>query len=226
MITQKKIDAVQTELKKNGIDYLILCLSHNILAFLGYWTGGHAAKAVIPADGKPALIIPSSERCNAESVDPAVVDVMTYDFESPFSTKSHMDYFSELVRDVIPDPERFGGVIGIEESFEDGSSANFFGEFKYPSLPTFGAMRALFSNAKVTDATGLITTMKFVKAPEEIVQIKKTIDLVCAGLEEVRSRIRPGMAETEVAAILENSVMINGTGRKRPPVFTVLCVRL
>ncbi len=213
MVTQTKVDAIQVQLRQNGIDALILCLSHNILAFLGYWTGGHAAKAVIPAEGKPALIIPASELCNAEGNDPSVVRILTYDFEHPTSTKSHMDFFFEIVRDVIPNAEQFTGTIGIEESFEDGSSANFCGEFKYPSLPTFNAIRAFFAKANVKDATGLITEMKFVKAPEELPRIRTAIDLVCAGLKVVRQRVRPGMTEAEVGAILESEVMINGTGK-------------
>lgn len=214
MVSQQKIDRIQRQMKEEGIDLLFLRLSHHVLAFLGYWSGNHAAAALVPAGGKPVLLVPETERENAAYyIDPSVIEARDYALESTEVLRGPMDGMADRLPAIIRELGAADGVIGLEESVEEGSSANFFGEFKYPAKPTFDRLRALLPQATTVDATAFITRAKWVKSPEEIDAIERAASVVCAGLNAVKRVIRAGMTETEISAFLEREVLINGTGR-------------
>jgi Xaa-Pro aminopeptidase len=62
----------------------------------------------------------------------------------------------------------------------------------------------------ITSPTG---PLRMIKDSEEAEAIRRSCRLVSQNLEEIRSLLRPGMRETEIAALFEYSLKMNGADR-------------
>jgi Xaa-Pro aminopeptidase len=209
------MDRTQKALAAGGIDVLFSRLSVNVLALTGYWSGNHAVAALIPAEGRPVLLVAESELDNAsKEADTDAFDIESYAFESLTELRGITD--SMLARALPAAFRRMGvddGTIGIEKSFEDGSLARLMGDFKYPSEPTWAALQEAFPSAVLKDASGVINTLRMVKTPEEIQAIRRIVDIACEGFAAARAAVKAGMTEAELGALLEGTIQAKGTGR-------------
>ncbi|MBN1671963.1 MAG: aminopeptidase P family protein [Kiritimatiellae bacterium] len=214
-ITRQKIDRIQAAMRAEGVDVLFSRLSVNVLALTGYWSGNHAVAAVFPAQGKPVLLVAETEQEMAEAeADRDMLDIETYAFESLTELRGITDSMTATALPAILN--RMGvadGTIGVEQSFEDGCLARLMGDFKYPSEPTWAALRQAFPKAQLKDATALIGALRQVKTPEEVNAIRKAVKIACKGFAAARAAVKPGMTEAELSAILEAEILAQGTGR-------------
>jgi Xaa-Pro aminopeptidase len=215
MISADRIRMDQKKMIEAGYDAVFCRLSVNVLALLGYWPGNHAVAAVIPAQGKPALVVAETEAQNVrEETDLSLVDVVPYPLENITVLVGITDC---MLQKALPEVfSRMGitqGRIGIEESFEDGASARTFGDFKFPATQTWGVLRRAFPKAVFDDATGLISSLRWVKTPAEIACIKKAVQIACMGFDAARQNVAPGMTEAELSAVIESAIIRQGTGK-------------
>ena len=82
-IPQSKVDRIQAGMIEQGIDVLFSRLSVNVLFFTGHWSGNHAAAAIVPASGRPTLLVAETEVDDAAvDLDRSTLDIETYAFES------------------------------------------------------------------------------------------------------------------------------------------------
>jgi Xaa-Pro aminopeptidase len=213
-LSQEKIDRIQKAMSAEEFDVLFCRLSVNVLCLTGYWSGNHAVAAIIPAKGRPVLLVAETEYENAiEEADRTMLDVETYCFESLFELRGITDCMTTVLPGILKKMGSADGVIGIEKSFEDGSLARMMGDFKYPSEPTWNALKTALPNANFKDATGLIGKLRMTKTPNEISAIKKAVEIACMGFVAAKLVIKPGMTEAELSAVLEGTILTQGTGR-------------
>jgi Xaa-Pro aminopeptidase len=213
-LSQEKIDRIQESMCTEGYDVLFCRLSVNVLFLTGYWPGNHAVAAIVPARGKPTLLVAETEYDNViEEADRTMLDLETYCFESLFELRGIIDSMTTVLPSILKKMGSVDGVIGIERSFEDGSIARMIGDFKYPSQPTWNALQAALPKANLKDATGLISKLRMIKAQNEIIAIKKAVEIACMGFDAARQAIKPGMTEAELSAVLESAILTQGTGR-------------
>ncbi len=214
-IPQSKIERIQKAMVEQGFDVLFARLGVNVLFFSGHWPGYHAVAAIIPAQGKPVLLVPETECEDAlETLDRTTFDLETYAFESATVLRGVTDSMAATALPAIFN--RLGataGVIGTEQSFEDGALGRLMGDFKYPSEPTWQVLRNTFPRATLKDASGLIGRLRWIKTPEEVEAIKKTIALAGRGFDAARRGARPGVTEAELSATLEGEILAQGTGK-------------
>jgi Xaa-Pro aminopeptidase len=215
IIPQTKTDRIQKEMVKEGFDVLFSRLSVNVLFFTGHWSGNHAVAAIVPANGKPTLLVAETEYEDAAAhLDTSALDIETYAFESATELRGITDSMAAVSLPSIF--RRMGvsdGVIGIEQSFEDGALGRLMGDFKFPAEPTWNVLRETFPQAELRDATALISRLRWVKTPEEIQAVKKAIDIASLGFSAAQAAAEPGMTEAEVSAVLEAEILTKGTGR-------------
>ena len=214
-IPQNKIDRIQKAMVEQGFDVLFSRLSVNVVFFTGHWSGNHAAAAIVPASGRPTLLVAETEVDDAAvDLDRTTLDIATYAFESATELRGITDSMAAVALPSIF--KRMGvsdGVIGIEQSFEDGALARLMGDFKYPAEPTWTVLRQTFPEATLKDATGLISRLRWVKTPEEVEAVKKAIRIASLGFAAAQEAAKPGMTEAELTAILEAEILTQGTGR-------------
>jgi len=209
---RNKLKRIQASLCEHKLDAFFCRMSVNILALTGYWPCNHAVAAVIPQTGIPVLIIPETELQNAEK-EVEGLELCAYALESTELLRGAMDGMEHTLRSVLKKMGLLHARIGIEQSFEDGASGRLFGDFKYPSLPTWQLLQRFFPNACFVDAADAILSLRMVKEPEEAQAIQKAAKAACIGYEAVRRALRPGMTEADVSTFLEGAILSQGTGR-------------
>ncbi|MCK5155511.1 MAG: aminopeptidase P family protein [Spirochaetales bacterium] len=214
-ISQEKIDRIQKTVMDEGFDVLFTRLTVNALFLTGYWAGNDAVAVIFPSKGRPVLLVAETEYDNAAGeVDQTNLDIETYSFESLDELRG---ITNSMVVSALPGIlKRMGvlkGVIGIEQSAEDGALPRLMGDFKYPSVPTWNTLKDTFPNAKFKDATSLINRLRMIKTSEEIDAIKKTITIACMGFDAARKAVKTGMTEAELSAVLEAEILGQGTGK-------------
>ncbi len=214
-VPQNKIDEIQKAMIEQGFDVLFSRLSINVVFFTGHWSGNHAVAAIIPASGKPTVLVAETEYEDAVAdLDRSTLDIETYEFESATVLRGIADSMAAVALPTIF--RRMGvsdGIIGIEQSFEDGALARLMGDFKYPSEPTWNVLRQTFPKATLKDATGLISKLRWVKTPEEVEAVKKAIKIASMGFVAAQKATKPGVTEAEIMAALGAEILTQGTGR-------------
>jgi Xaa-Pro aminopeptidase len=97
--------------------------------------------------------------------------------------------------------------VALELSMGTQSVDRMVGE---PTVPWKGWFDAFGPHA--VDATPLLNETRAVKTDQEVERIRLAGELARLGCEHVRDRLRPGMRESEVAALFEGYVHAEGVG--------------
>jgi Xaa-Pro aminopeptidase len=186
---------------ERDLDALVVRAPDNVLYLTNFWGMKGYDACVFPREGEPILI------CLEASEDDAVQNAWTTDVR--------------LVRgyagdDPRPVPARTldaalrasleYGRVGIELSMGTQASDRMVGE---PTTFTKGWFDA-WPDAE--DAMGVLNAARAIKTPQEIERIRLANEICAAAMEHVRGELRPGMKESEAAAIWLGYVHGAGTG--------------
>ncbi len=215
-ISPEKLIRVQKAIRESGLDALFCRLSEHVLYFTGYWPHGQIGAAVVPVNGNPVLLISDMEaRLELDAFHPSdQVEVVTFPFESAEVMRGPNDCFAKALPSVFQKLGLESKVIGIEQTFEGCNVGIFQGEVKYPGLPTWEMLKAVFPRNQFRDATPLILKLRQVKSPEEVEAIRLAVETAAFGLQAAREAIHPGMKETDLATVIESAIHTQGTGYK------------
>ncbi len=215
-VSPERLARIQKNLQENGLDGLFIRLAEHVLYFTGYWPHGMVGAAVVPASGKPVLLLGEMEaRLELDTFRPSDnVDVVTFPFESAEVMRGPNDAIAGVLPGVIKMLGLEGKTIGIEQGFEGCNVGIFQGEVKYPGGPTWEMLKRVLPNNHFRDATAVILKLRSIKSPEEIEAIKLAVETAGLGLAAARAAVRPGMKETELAAVVESAIHTQGTGYK------------
>lgn len=208
---QERILITQQKLVKERLDGLIVVLSVNVLALFGYWPGNHAAAGIIPASGKPILLVPQTELLEAERfIEADMIELRSYEYESVHVLRGSIDaMLSEALPRAMKDLGLLAMKIGLELSCEDGATGKIHGDYKFASKATWDKLKRCFCKAAFVDAAGVIGELRSIKTMQEIEQIKKTIRIAEMGLSSIYHNVMCGMTETHISAMIEAEVLCN-----------------
>ncbi len=76
---------------------------------------------------------------------------------------------------------------------------------------TFTRIREAFPNAQLVDATPILTEVRYIKSPEEIDALTKSMEIVELGYQAEIEAARPGVKDWEVWAAAQYGMMRNGS---------------
>jgi Xaa-Pro dipeptidase len=68
--------------------------------------------------------------------------------------------------------------------------------------------------AEIVDAAPLLSELRMIKTPQEIERMRLANELAAIGMEHARENLKPGMKESEVAAMIEGHIHAVGVGFK------------
>jgi Xaa-Pro dipeptidase len=196
-----KLERVRTLMAERDLDALVVRAPDNVLYLTNFWGMKGYDACVFPREGEPILI------CLEASEDDAVQSAWTTDVRL---VRGYAD------DDPRPVPARTldatlrasleYGRVGLELSMGTQASDRMVGE---PTTFTKGWFDAW---PDAHDGMDVLNAARAIKTPQEIERMRLANEICAAAMEHVRGELRPGMKESEAAAIWLGYVHGAGTG--------------
>jgi len=207
-LDQEKWDRVRDMMAAHDLDAMVVRAPDNILYLTNYWTMKGYDIAIFPREGDPTLIVVEPQFHEAQR-SAWNKDVRFFRFYDPKDPRPPMFRSLEQCLDVLRE-RKLTRRVGVELSQLAQICDRMVGE---PSLYTQGYFDAFRGVAQqVVDATALIADVRAIKTPQEIERMKLANELAAIGMEFAKKEIRPGMKESDVAAMIEGHIHAVGVG--------------
>jgi Xaa-Pro aminopeptidase len=196
-----KLDRIRALMADEDLDALVLRAPDNVLYLTNFWPMKGYDVVVFPREGDPALI------CLEASAYDAARNAWTgdvrlfagYDPSDPRpATARALDRATEAARSY--------GRVGLELSLGTQASDRMVGE------PTTYTRQWFDAFPGALDATPLLARARAIKTEQEIERMRLANAIAAAAMEHVAGELRPGMRESEAAALWEGFVHGEGTG--------------
>jgi len=198
-----KLERVRVLMAEEELDALVVRAPDNVVYLTNFWGMKGYDAAVFPQEGDPVLItIEPSEQDAAETAWTNEVRLVPgYDPSDPRSPLAR-------TLDAVLEAARPYQRVGLELSLGTQASDRMVGE---PTTYT----RAWFDAfPPAADATPLLAAARAVKSEQETARMRLANEIAAAAMEHVARELRPGMKESEAAALWQAFVHGEGTGWK------------
>jgi Xaa-Pro aminopeptidase len=210
-IDHQKLERVRKRIAAENLSALVVRAPDNILYLTDYWCMKGYDIAIFPREGEPTLVVIEPQLHEAQRTA-WTKDVRAFRFYHPSDPRPPTARSLDLCLEVLRErglTER----VGIELSQGSQICDRMVGE---PTVYTQGYFDAFRGAVKqVSDATGWLAELRMIKTPQEIERMRLANELAALGMEYARQHIRPGMKESEVAAMIEGHIHSVGVGYKQ-----------
>jgi Xaa-Pro aminopeptidase len=199
---EPKLDRVRALMEDEGMDALVVRAPDNVLYLTNFWGMKGYDACVFPREGEPVLI------CLEASAEDAAKAAWTSDVRYVRGYDA-ADPRPPLARTLDTAAAAAGGFrrVGLELSLGTQASDRMVGEPTTYTRAWFDA----FPDA--VDATPVLSRARAVKTAQEVERMRIANEIAAAAMEHVRTQLRPGMRESEAAAIWQGHVHGEGTAR-------------
>ena len=189
----------------HDLDALVARAPDNVVYLSNYWPMKGYDLVVFPREGDPTLI--AMEPQAAEAARTAWTDDIRlfpgYDERDPRPPALRA---LEVARAVVQD--RGLQRVGLELSLGTQAADRMVGEPTTYSHEFFHAF-----GTGIADATPLLVQARAVKTAQEIERMRIANEIAAAAMQHVQANLRPGMRESEAAALWQGHVHGHGTAR-------------
>ena len=196
-----KLERVRALMAEEDLDALVVRAPDNVVYLSNFWGMKGYDVVVFPQEGEPTLI------CLEASEDDAARTAWTSDVRF-FRGYDEGDPRPPQARalDLAVESAKKHGRVGLELSLGTQASDRMVGE---PTTYT----RAWFDAwPNADDATPLLVRARAIKTPQELERMRLANEIAAGAMEHVREHLRPGMKESEAAAMWNGYVHGRGTG--------------
>jgi len=199
-----KLARVRALMAEEALDALVVRAPDNVLYLTNFWGMKGYDAVVFPQEGDPTLI------CLEASADDAARMAWPDDVRF-FRGYDERDPRPPPARalDLALEASRPYGRIGLELSLGTQASDRMVG------VPTTYTEAWFASWRDAADATPLLAEARAIKTPQELERIRLANEIAASAMEHVRAELRPGMKESEAAALWNGFVHGEGTGWER-----------
>ena len=196
-----KLERVRALIAEEGLDALVVRAPDNVLYLTNFWGMKGYEAVVFPREGEPVLI------CLEASAEDAERTAWTRDvrFLSGYAADDPRPPIARTLELAQAAAQEYGR-IGLERSLGTQASDRMVGE---PTTFTAAWFDGFGDSA---DATPLLARARAVKTEQELERMRLANEIAAAAMEHVRPRLRPGMKESQAAALWEGFVHGEGTG--------------
>jgi Xaa-Pro aminopeptidase len=200
---EAKLERVRALMAEESLDALVVRAPDNVLYLTNFWGMKGYEAAVFSREDEPVLI------CLEASAEDAARNAWTGDVRllrgyASDDPRPPIARTLELAQQAARDYDR----VGLELSLGTQASDRMVGE---PS--TFTA--AWFDGfGEAVDGTPLLARARAIKTEQELERMRLANEIAAAAMEHVRELIRPGMKESQAAALWQSFVHGEGTGWK------------
>jgi Xaa-Pro aminopeptidase len=196
-----KLERVRALMAERDLDALVVRAPDNVLYLTNFWGMKGYDACVFPREGEPILVCLEASEAdaveNAWTTDVRLVRGYADDDPRPVPART---------LDAALGASLEYGRVGIELTMGTQASDRMVGE---PTTFTKGWFDA-WPDAE--DAMPVLNAARAIKTPQEIERIRLANEICAAAMEHVRGELRPGMKESEAAAIWLGYVHGAGTG--------------
>src|SRR5436305_1007141 len=202
---EAKLTRVRELMAEEGLDALVVRAPDNVLYLTNFWGMKGYDACVFPREGEPVLITieASAEDAARTAWADDVRFIKGYDPADPRPPLAR-------TLDAAVEAAGWYECVGLELSLGTQASDRMVGE---PSTFTAAWFTAW---PQAADATPLLNAARAVKTPQELERIRIANEIAAAAMEHARRELRPGMSESEAAALWQGHV--HGQGTKRDDV--------
>src|SRR5213593_409288 len=183
-----RVERAQAELNSRKLDCLIATPSTNYEYFTGYNPGRseRLIAVVIPATGKTVVVCPAFEVERIKQHG-AIADARGWEEQAnPYKLPK------SVVRELRP---RGNGVIALDST---------------TSYDVYLALADQLSGWKFVNGAPVTERLRIIKAPEEIVLIRRAIDITEAAIAATFAELAAGQSERDVAQLLSREMQQRG----------------
>jgi Xaa-Pro aminopeptidase len=196
-----KLDRVRALMAEQGLDALVVRAPDNVLYLTNFWGMKGYDACVFPREGEPVLICLEASAEDAERMS-WTKDVRLVQGYAPDDPRPVPARTLEAALAATKEYEH----VGIELSMGTQATDRMVGE---PTTFTKGWFDA-WPGAQ--DAMPVLVPARSIKTAQEVERLRLANDICAAATEHVRGLIKPGMKESEVAALWQGFVHGQGTG--------------
>jgi Xaa-Pro aminopeptidase len=196
-----RLERVRALMAEQDLDALVVRAPDNVLYLSNFWGMKGYDACVFPREGEPVLICleASAEDASRASYISDIRLIYGYAADDPRPVPARtLDAALAATRDFEK--------VGLELSLGTQASDRMVGE------PTTFTKAWFDAWPDARDATPLINAARTIKSPQEIERLRIANEICAAAMEHVRAQLRPGMKESEAAAIWQGFVHGAGTG--------------
>jgi Xaa-Pro aminopeptidase len=191
-------------MEEEGLDTLVVRAPDNVLYLTNFWGMKGYEAVVFPREGEPTLVCLEA---SAEDADRSAwtEDVRFLQGYAPDDPRPPLARTIELAQAAAEGH----GTIGLELSLGTQASDRMVGEpttFTHDWFHAFGM--------QIADATPLLVRARAIKTEQELERMRLANEIAAAAMEHARTELRPGMKESEAAALWAGYVHGEGTGWK------------
>ncbi len=209
-LDRTKWERVRQMMKQHDLDALVVRAPDNILYLTNYWTMKGYDIAIFPREGDPILLVIEPQYREAQRTA-WNKDVRFFHFYHPKDPRPPMFRSLEQSLDVLRE-KKLTGRVGVELSQLAQICDRMVGEPSVYTQAYFDAFRGVAR--QVVDATPLLADVRAIKTDQEIERMRLANELAAVGMEYARAEMKPGMKESEVAAMVEGHIHAVGIGYK------------
>jgi Xaa-Pro aminopeptidase len=196
-----KLHRVRALMAEHELDALVVRAPDNVLYLTNFWGMKGYDACVFPREGEPVLITIEASEEDAVRVawteDVRVVQGYAPDDPRPVPART-LEGALAAARD--------HGKVGLELSLGTQASDRMVGE------PTTFTKAWFDAWPEARDAMPVLNAARAIKTEQEIERIRLANEICAAAMQHVAERLRPGMKESEAAALWQGFVHGEGTG--------------
>jgi len=209
-IDREKLQRVRQMMERQNLDAIVVRAPDNILYLTNYWTMKGYDLAIFPREGEPTLLVVEPQFREAQRTA-WTKDVRFFRFYHPNDPRAPMVRAVEMAVDVLRE-RKLNGRVGIEMSQTSQICDRMVGE---PTVYWHGFYEAFHASCEeIADAAPLLAELRMIKTPQEIERMRLANELAAIGMEFACGHIKPGMKESEIAAMIEGQIHAVGIGYK------------
>jgi Xaa-Pro aminopeptidase len=197
-----KLARVRASMDAHELDALVVRAPDNVLYLSNYWGMKGYEIVVFPSEGEATLITlePSQDDAERNAWTRDIRLFAGYDARDP---RPPLARALDLAREAAAGYER----VGLELSMGTQAADRMVGE------PTTYTQAWFESFPGAADATPLLNEARSIKTEQELERMRIANEIASAAMEYSREHLRPGMKESEAAALWEGYVHGQGTAR-------------
>jgi Xaa-Pro dipeptidase len=209
-VDSDKWQRVRQMMERHDLDAVVVRAPDNVLYLTNYWTMKGYDLAIFPREGDSTLLVIEPQFREAQHTA-WNKDVRFFPFYHPKDPRPPMIRAVEMAVEILRE-RKLNGRVGIELSQTSQICDRMVGEPTVYWQGFYDDFRA--ACREIVDAAPLLAEVRMIKTPQEIERMRLANELAAIGMEHARENIKPGIKESEVAAMIEGHIHAVGVGYK------------
>ena len=185
-----KLDRVRALMEEQELDALVVRAPDNVLYLSNFWSMKGYDAVVFPREGSPTLICLEASEADAERMS-WTRELRLFDGYDASDPRPPQARALELAIEASKPYDR----VALELSLGTQASDRMVGE------PTTYTQAWFAAWTDPADATPLLAQARAVKTEQELERMRLSNEIAAAAMEHVRGELRPGMKESQAAAL-------------------------